>query len=350
MSVLAAGIVLSAMVIDARWGEPRAAWHPVVAIGAYLRAAGRRLPVGPPVRAWVAGTVAWWLGALVVGALGGALDLGVAWLAHGGGLSLPIGFTWPIVLVASPFSVPALASEPLSAIAGWFGVVGAAIAVVGGAWALKTMLAWTMLRDEVLAVEAALAEDGLDAGRARLSRLVSRDVSTLSAEEIRESAIESLAENLNDSVVAPLCWFTCFGFVGACVYRYANTADAMWGYRGRWEWAGKWAARADDVLSWVPARLCALALGGCGRLSDWRRLPAQARLTPSPNGGWPMAAMALLLGVRLGKPGVYVLNAGARAPAPADLHRAVAVASAAVRATVFVIMAVMVIWAGVERY
>ncbi len=88
---------------------------------------------------------------------------------------------------------------------------------------------------------------------------------------MRESAIESLAENLNDSVVAPIFWFVLFGLPGAALYRFANTADAMWGYRGlrhgvNWEWAGKWAARADDVLSWLPARLTALLLVLC---SGW---------------------------------------------------------------------------------
>ena len=191
---------------------------------------------------------------------------------------------------------------------------------------LKPLLAWRLLCDEVAAVEAALAES-LPAGRARLAWLVSRDVQALSAEQVRESAIESLAENLNDSVVAPLFWFAVAGLPGAALYRFANTADAMWGYRGVregrvWEWAGKWAAWADDALSWLPARLTALLL----QLAAWRRVPGlaqQARLTPSPNSGWPMAAMARLLGVTLGKPGVYTLNAGARAPTPADTQAAI---------------------------
>ena len=199
--------------------------------------------------------------------------------------------------------------------------------------ALKPLFAWRMLRDEVLAVEAALGES-LDAGRARLARLVSRDVSALTESEVRESAIESLAENLNDSVVAPVFWFVLLGLPGAAVYRFANTADAMWGYRGEragreWTWAGKWAARADDVLSWLPARLtaCLLALAAV----QWPRgLGREARVTPSPNSGWPMAAMALLLGVRLGKPGAYVLNTSGRRPGPADTLRAAACARTAV--------------------
>ena len=188
--------------------------------------------------------------------------------------------------------------------------------------ALKPMLAWAMLRSEVAAVEVALGQS-LDAGRKRLAMLVSRDTANLSAFEVRESAIESLAENLNDSVVAPIFWFVLFGLPGAAVYRFANTADAMWGYRGlrqgvNWEWAGKWAARVDDVLSWLPARITALLIKLLSQGVDFKTLGLEARKTPSPNSGWPMAAMALALGARLQKPGVYVLNPSGRSPEPKD--------------------------------
>ena len=145
----------------------------------------------------------------------------------------------------------------------------------------------------------------------------------LDAAGVRESAIETLAENLGDSLVAPLFWFVLFGLPGAALYRFANTADAMWGYPGErggrwWQWAGKWAARADDVLNWLPARLTAalLMLGAPAAL--WRRLPTEARRTPSPNSGWPMSAMALRLGTTLGKPEVYRLNDAA--PQPESAH------------------------------
>ena len=188
--------------------------------------------------------------------------------------------------------------------------------------ALKPMLAWAMLRSEVQAVETALGQS-VDAGRKRLAMLVSRDTTKSSATEVRESAIESLAENLNDSVVAPIFWFVLFGLPGAAVYRFANTADAMWGYRGsrggvNWEWAGKWAARADDVLSWLPARITALLLKLISQGVDLKTLGLEARKTPSPNSGWPMAAMALALGLRLQKPGVYVLNPSGQVPEPKD--------------------------------
>ena len=157
-----------------------------------------------------------------------------------------------------------------------------------------------------------------------------------------QGAIETLAENLNDSVVAPVFWFLLLGLPGAALYRFANTADAMWGYPGvykgeNWAWAGKWAARADDVLSWVPARITALLLllvQGARGLGLLARLPAEAIKTPSPNSGWPMAAMALSLKVALRKPGVYVLNPQGRAAQAADTSLALIYASKTVLALV----------------
>jgi adenosylcobinamide-phosphate synthase len=200
--------------------------------------------------------------------------------------------------------------------------------------ALKPLLAWRMLREETAGVERAL-DDSLQAGRARLAHLVSREVAGLDEAAVRESAIESLAENLNDSVVAPVFWFVLLGLPGAALYRFANTADAMWGYRGErggrvWEWAGKFAARADDALSWLPARITALLIALAQPGLAWSRLRDEARRTASPNSGWPMAAMALALDVRLGKPGVYTLNAQARPPAAADGAQAQALAARAV--------------------
>ncbi|WP_326537134.1 adenosylcobinamide-phosphate synthase CbiB [Pseudorhodoferax sp.] len=287
---MSAAAVWVALLVDRLWGEPPAALHPVVAMGRYLGWAGRRLPQRPAA-AFAAGALAWCAGALGVGACAAALQWAL----------------WQ-----------------------WLPAWAAACAL---GLALKPLLAWRMLHDEVQAVEVALGQS-LDAGRARLAMLVSRDVAPLDAGTVRESAIESLAENLNDSVVAPLFWFVLLGLPGAAVFRFANTADAMWGYRsvrgGRdWEWAGKWAARADDVLGWVPARLTALLLVP---LRSGAALAAEAGRTASPNSGWPMAAMALRLGVRLRKPGVYALNAAGRAPEAADLARALRLAGRAVAA------------------
>jgi adenosylcobinamide-phosphate synthase len=210
------------------------------------------------------------------------------------------------------------------------------------------MLAHRMLCEEVAAVEAAL-QLSLTAGRERLQWLVSRDVTTLSAAEVRESAIETLAENLNDSVVAPLFWFAVAGLPGAVLYRVANTADAMWGYRGVragrvWTWAGKWAARVDDGLSWPTARLTAALLWAGLSWARWRSLSREAEKTPSPNGGWCMGAMALALGVRLGKPRVYVLNPQAPAPDAASVALALEYAEKIRLALVF--LALIAIFSG----
>ena len=288
--LLLACVPAVALLIDRMLGEPPVRWHPVVWMGAYLGALGRRiappapapgepLQPGSPLAAWLGGALAWCLGAALVVSVAIGLQ---AWV-----LSLPIGLT-----------------------------------VLALAMLLKPLLSWAMLHDEVLAVEGALAQS-LAAGRQQLARLVSRDTQSLDAATVRESAIETLAENLNDSLVAPLFWFVLLGLPGAALYRFANTADAMWGYRGAhagrvWTWAGRFAARADDVLSWAPARLTAALLMVGASLLSWRQLWSEAAQTPSPNGGWPMGAMALRLGVRLHKPGVYALNA--QAPAPQAEH------------------------------
>jgi len=293
-----AGAVLVALAVDRVFGEPPARVHPVVLMGHYLEAVGRRVsrPVGAVQRP---GTEFW----------GGALG----WCG-GGAL---------VVSVAAGLVVVVENLHPV-----WQALLLGLL--------LKPLLAWRMLRDEVRAVEAAL-QSSMAEGRARLAWLVSRDVTTLDAGQVRESAIETLAENLNDSVVAPLFWFAVAGLPGAALYRFANTADAMWGYRGErqgrdWTWAGKWAARADDVLSWVPARITAVLLTGQGAMGRWRQVRAQARLTPSPNSGWPMAAMALALDVHLAKPGVYTLHPAGRSPQAADTAQALKLAGRVVGA------------------
>ena len=299
-AVLLASAPALAIAIDRLLGEPPLRWHPVAWMGRWLAWAGERLAprVGAP--RVLSDARVFWFAALSWCAAAAAF-FAVAWLFQDWVLTQP---AWLAALALGLF--------------------------------LKPLLAWAMLHDEVLAVERALGES-LDAGRARLARLVSRDVSALSAHQVRESAIESLAENLNDSVVAPLFWFVLLGLPGAVLFRFANTADAMWGYPGvraldgvarDWQWAGKWAARADDVLAWVPARITAALIAlPAGHTAGPGRLWVEAARTPSPNGGWPMAAMALALRVQLRKPGIYTLNPEGRTPEPADTLRACAIGS-----------------------
>lgn len=282
-----------AILMDLVWGEPPARFHPVVWMGQYLNGLAPKIAARTATLSRLSnmayffkGAVAWTMGALMVGFIAVLLQVGL--------LQLPWWCAAPLL-----------------------------------AGLLKPMLSWRMLLTETMMVELALGES-LDAGRQQLSRLVSRDVQALDAMQVREAAIESLAENLNDSVIAPIFWFVCLGLPGAAIYRFANTADAMWGYRGMrsghyWEYSGKWAARVDDVMSWLPARVTAMLLLAASPKRAWKvaqQLPSQARLTPSPNGGWPMAAMALLLGVQLHKPGIYALNVSGRAAQVTDMFQA----------------------------
>ena len=301
-------VPLLALAVDWWLGEPPVAWHPVVWMGRALQWWGDRLAPASPV----------------------ARDFKVFWCS---------ALVW-CALAAIVFIVFGL----LQQVALWFPHLLAPVVL---ALLLKPLLAWRMLHDEVLAVEVALGQS-LPAGRAQLARLVSRDVSALTAVQVRESAIESLAENLNDSVVAPLFWFALLGLPGAALYRLANTADAMWGYPGMrggryWQWAGKWAARADDVLSWLPARITALLLVLGAKGLPLRTLARQAHKTPSPNSGWPMAAMALVLDVRLAKPGVYTLHRKGRRAGPLDTRRAAHVGTRVVLALVPVVVAIQML-------
>jgi adenosylcobinamide-phosphate synthase len=254
--------LLLALLLDALLGEPPPRFHPVVWMGRYLSWAW------PRVGGFWSGAFYWALGALLFALPAFLLDL----------LLRPWAWGW------------------------------AALGLL-----LKPLFSLRMLLLEVRGVEEALGE-GLEAARIRLSRIVSRRTEGLSQEEVREAALESLAENLSDSLLAPLLYYALLGIGGAALYRYANTADAMWGYPEHGA-RGAFAARADDLFNLLPARLTGLLL--CPpRL--WGKLFREARKTPSPNAGFPMAALALRLGVRLGKRGVYALNP--LAPSPQARH------------------------------
>ncbi len=177
-------------------------------------------------------------------------------------------------------------------------------------------------------VRRALARGSLADARAALRSLCSRDASALDEPALVAATVESVAENASDGVIAPLFYYALLGVPGAMLYRAINTLDSMLGYRGRYEYLGKVAARLDDVASFVPARLTAAGLLLAGWLvgldvrSGWRILERDGGRTASPNAGRPMAAMAGLLGVVLEKPGDYRLGDGDAALAPAAIDRA----------------------------
>lgn len=296
--------VLVAVGLDLAIGDPPNRWHPVAWLGRFIAAGHRRLCAGSPTRLLVHGS-ALTLAAAALAALGG---WGVARLAAHAG-------------AAQPF------------------VLGIAL------WLLLSLRA---LFAAALEVRGRLAADDLPGARQALAwHLVSRPTSELDASEVASGAVESVAENLTDAYAAPVLFFLFFGLPGAALYRAVNTADAMLGYRdGPLEHFGKMAARLDDALNLVPARLAALAIVLAAALTAadaagaWRALVRDRGATASPNAGWTMSAIAGALDVTLEKRGAYRLGYGRR-PGVRDVGRSViVVAAAAALLTIAVLMAV----------
>ncbi|MBA3876169.1 MAG: cobalamin biosynthesis protein CobD [Anaerolinea sp.] len=264
---------LAALALDALVGEPPPAIHPVVAAGRLIAALKHRAPAAP----------------------GAAVRNGVALVA------LPVGLA-----LAGGWLAERLRPAPLR--------LAATVFLLKSSFALRALI------DAGRRAEAALAQGDPAAARVELAALVSRPTDTLDEARLASAIVESLAENLSDSYVAPLCWYALGGLPAALAYRVVNTADAMVGYHGRYEYLGKPAARLDDVANLVPARLTAAALVAAAPLAGGsaRRalhvLARDHRRTESPNAGWPMAGAAGALGVWLEKPGTYRLGAGGRAP------------------------------------
>lgn len=219
---------------------------------------------------------------------------------------------------------------------GWF------LAALPGWWAevivLAVLVAQRSLVDHVRAVGAALRVS-LPAARIAVARIVGRDTATMSESAVARAAIESGAENLSDGVVAPVFWYVVAGLPGLLVYKIVNTADSMIGHRTpRHEAFGWAAARLDDVLNWIPARLTAaliwLVSPQLWSKGLWREVRADARRHASPNAGWPEAVMARALDVALSGPRAYqgrmidapfVHERGRRDIGPAEVGQAVRV-------------------------
>ncbi len=221
-------------------------------------------------------------------------------------------------------------------IVGVSGLAGWLITRFGGPWAVAIVgvvgLAQRSLYDHVRAVARPLCAGDLNGARTAVGMIVGRDTADLDESGVAAAAIESLAESFCDGVVAPIFWFVIAGLPGLFVYKAVNTADSLIGHREpRWRSFGWASARFDDLLNLIPARLAGaiIAIAGHG---GWRTMLRDAGKHASLNAGWPEAAMAGALGVRLGGPAWYdgevsnrpVLGEG-RAPAAADLSRALKV-------------------------
>lgn len=224
-------------------------------------------------------------------------------------------------------------------VAGAWGL-GTALAALPGGFMIEVLLGAMLLAQKSLAEHVADVATGLrqsvEAGRQMVARIVGRDTAGLDGPAISRAAIESAAENFSDGVVAPAFWFLLAGLPGLLVYKITNTADSMIGYRTpRHEAFGWAAARFDDLLNLIPARLTAVLMAlrhpGPGL---WGIIRRDARLHRSPNAGWPEAAMAVTLDVALSGPRSYdgqmkdfpwVWAPGSRTPGPDQIDGAVSV-------------------------
>jgi len=199
-------------------------------------------------------------------------------------------------------------------------------------------LAGTTLIREVRAVFLAL-DRSLEEGRRQVARIVGRDTSELSAQEVRTAALETLAENLSDGVIAPLFWFAVLGVPGMLAYKMVNTLDSMIGYKTeRYRDFGCWAAHIDDVANYIPARLTALLMVmAAGKPQLMRFVWKNGRRHASPNSGYPEAALAGILDCRFGGPHYYFgqlfpkpyIGENDRPLTTADMRRSVSINRAA---------------------
>jgi adenosylcobinamide-phosphate synthase len=282
-------ILFAALAFD-RLGEPPTKWHPVGWLGATVAWLTQRSPERPA-------------------------------------LQLPYG----TIIVFVPTLIAALAS----------GLIDVLIARLD--WRARIFLrglalSWTFSLRGLDTAAQAVANDlhsgSIDDARTSVRSLVSRPSDGLRPSELAAAAIESVAENASDSVVAPLFWWSIAGPAGAGAYRAINTADAMVGYHGRYEHLGRVPARLDDLVNLIPARLTGVAVCiSSGELRSLRMMMKDHGRTESPNAGWPMSAMAGALNRRLSKPGHYVLASESPQPTADDILRAIRVMRRAVALT-----------------
>lgn len=255
---MSAGLLVVAMALDAALGEPKQIWdrypHPAVLMGRAVDWVDQK---------WNAGAMRRIKGALAMAALAvGAIALG-------------------LVLHLIPD----------------FGVIEVVVVAI--------LLAQKSLVDHVRAVATGLRAS-LAEGRTAVSMIVGRDTASLDEHGVARAAIESAAENFSDGVVAPIFWYLVLGLPGILLYKITNTADSMIGHRTpRHEEFGWAAARFDDVLNWIPARISAALIALSHGYIDPKPILRDAPLHRSPNAGWPEAAMAVVLNVALSGPRSY---------------------------------------------
>lgn len=224
-----------------------------------------------------------------------------------------------------------------------------------GALLLKSSFTFSGLRKAAQQVGSCLQAGNLEEARRLAStHLVSRDTRSLDAGAVASATVESVAENLTDGLVAPIFYYALGGVPAALAYRFVNTADSMLGYRDQvHEYLGKGAARLDDVLNYVPARLAGLLLVASAWLRGesaggaWKIMWAEHSRTASPNAGWTMSAAAGALGVTLEKQGHYRLGDARDLPSTEHISRAIGLVRTAYILSMIIILVIMFgVWHG----
>jgi adenosylcobinamide-phosphate synthase len=274
-------VLICALLIDRLIGDPHTNWHPVALLGRLIGWWGKPENYSPRLQRFVG--VVFWFGTVFL-------------------FALPFYYftvfsPWYFYLVIAPFL-------------------------------LKCCFAWRSLEEHTLAVVSAL-KVGVHHGRKQVKFLVSRDTTNLEKEQILSAGYESMTENLTDSIISPLFYFSIFGLAGAAIFRAANTMDAMLGYTDERKQLGWCSARMDDILNFVPARVTVLLLlvyfAVLGKFSDAVHvMHRDGQKRPGFNGGIVMAAMAGGTGIQFEKPGVYVIGDGEKTfdEAGSDIIRA----------------------------
>ncbi|MBX2878689.1 MAG: adenosylcobinamide-phosphate synthase CbiB [Granulosicoccus sp.] len=253
-------VTLAAIVADRIFGEPH--YHPLVWFGNVANSVERRLNVRE-------------------------------------GIGVGKGVVALLLVVVPPVAIIALIDHQLS-----FSLLPSILFDIVVLW---FVIGWQSLKEHARAVATPLQQGNLSEARAQLAMIVSRDTKGMDAEKIAGSTVESVLENGHDSLFASIFWYVLLGPAGALLHRLVNTLDAMWGYRtNRFEQFGKSAARLDDVLGYLPARLTAVGYAVAGATQfAFRCWFEQAPIHPSPNAGVVMAAGAGAMGTRIGGPTVY---------------------------------------------
>ncbi len=282
-------VLALAVLLDLTLGEPPKWAHPTVWMGQQIKFVERFMP-----------------------------KKGISGLAAGLGIALILPAIWGAEMYFSAL---------------WLKDFHSIVYILVGAVLLKSTFSVRLLHKEAALVRGHLDRGDMEQVRARMPSLVSRDPSSLTAEQATAATVESVSENINDSFLAPWLFFALFGLPGAFAYRMINTLDSMIGYRGVYEHLGKASAKLDDLVNLIPARLAGLLLvAASGFLPGQRMSRAWSIMwrhhgrTQSPNAGWTMSGMAGALGVQLQKvdPDVgYTLGEPDRPIEPSDIGRAV---------------------------